>query len=270
MANKYDRILKENLKPLFRFLTKEILGIETLEFETLKDKLQVTLEREADFAMKAITANPKDAYILHGEMQVKNEKYIDKRFLLYYGILHHLYKLPVKQFLIYIGESKNPKIKNTIEHENLSFKFHVVNLQDYDVEKFLTSDQPEEIILAILANFGTNKPEDVVKRILQKIENIIGRGLNLEKYARQLQILSMLRKLQPITNKIIQDMALTFDIREDVVYQQGYSDAEVKKDTATVTNMLLNSSLSIAQIANFSGTTEEFVKKVKKSLAKKN
>ena len=80
----------------------------------------------------------------------------------------------------------------------------------------------------------------------------------------------MLRKLQPITNKIIQDMALTFDIREDVVYQQGYSDAEVKKDTATVTNMLLNSSLTIAQIANFSGTTEEFVRKVKKSLAKKN
>jgi hypothetical protein len=146
----------------------------------------------------------------------------------------------------------------------------VVNLQDYDVEKFLTSNQPEEIILAILANFGTNKPEDVIKRILQKIENIIGRGLNLEKYARQLQILSMLRKLQPITNKIIQDMALTIDIREDVVYQQGVSDTELKKDTATVTNMLLNSSLTIAQIANFSGTTEDFVKKIKRQLVRKN
>ena len=270
MANKYDRILKENLKPLFRFLTREILGIEAVEFETLKDKLQVTLEREADFAMKAIPINPKDAYILHGELQVKNEKDIDKRFLLYYGILYHLYKLPVKQFLIYIGESKKPKINNTIEHKNLSFKFHVVNLQDFDVEKFLTSNQPEEIILAILANFGTNKPEEVVKRILQKIENIIGRGLNLEKYARQLQILSMLRKLQPITNKIIQDMALTFDIREDVVYQQAFSDAEIKKDTTTVTNMLLNSNLTIAQIANFSGTTEDFVKKIKKQLARKD
>ncbi len=197
MANQYDRILKENLKPLFRFLTREILGVEAVEFETLKDKLQVTLEREADFVMKAIPANPENTYILHGELQVKNEKDIDKRFLLYYGILYHLYKLPVKQFLIYIGESKNPKIKNTVEHENLSFKFHVVNLQDFDVEKFLTSNQPEEIILAILANFGTNKPEEIVRKILQKIESIIGRGLNLEKYARQLQILSMLRKLQP-------------------------------------------------------------------------
>ena len=36
----------------------------------------------------------------------------------------------------------------------------------------------------------------------------------------------MLRKLQPQTNKIIRDMALTFDIREDIVYQQGLSDAK--------------------------------------------
>jgi hypothetical protein len=63
-------------------------------------------------------------------------------------------------------------------------------------------------------------------------------------------------------------MALTFDIREDVVYQQGLSDATEKAKMEIVTNMLQNSDLSVAQIANFTNTTEDFVKKIKKSLSK--
>ena len=78
----------------------------------------------------------------------------------------------------------------------------------------------------------------------------------------------MLRKLQPQTNKIIRDMALTIDIREDIYYQQGVSDAAEKMQTEIVTNMLLNSHLNIAQIANFTKTSEEFVEKIKKTLSK--
>ncbi|MEY4904327.1 MAG: hypothetical protein RLZZ292_2142 [Bacteroidota bacterium] len=269
MANKYDKILKENIQPIIPFLIKHILGLEVTQLEEMKDKLQVTMEREADFIQKVKTGNPLTDYIIQIEFQVKNEKDLKKRMLLYYAILYNNHGIPIKQFIVYIGEAKKPGIKNTVKHDDLSYRFTALNLQDFDVELFLTSDKPEEILLAILANFGNNKPEDVIRRILNRIQDIIGKEIKLQKYARQLQILSMLRKLQPQTNKIIQDMALTFDIREDVVYQQGYSDAEVKKDTATVTNMLLNSNLTIAQIANFSGTTEEFVKKIKKNLTKK-
>ena len=78
----------------------------------------------------------------------------------------------------------------------------------------------------------------------------------------------MLRKLQPQTNEIIRDMAFTIDIREDIYYQQGVSDAAEKMQTEIVTNMLLNSHLNIAQIANFTKTSEEFVEKIKKTLSK--
>ena len=79
----------------------------------------------------------------------------------------------------------------------------------------------------------------------------------------------MLRKLQPQTNKIIQDMAFTIDIREDIYYQQGVSDTAEKLQTEIVSNMLSNSDLTVAQIANFTNSTEDFVEKIKKSLPRK-
>ena len=255
MANKYDRILKENIKSIIPFLVKNILGLEAVEFEEMKDKVQVTLEREADFVQKAITPNPEDAYILHCELQTKMEQDMDARLLLYYSLFYYNYKLPIKQFVIFIGDTKKPKFKTKIIHEKLNFEYTVINLKDFDTELFLTSEKPEEILLAILANFGTNKPEDIVRNILTRIQNLIGNGLKLQKYARQLQILSMLRKLQPQTNKIIQDMAFTIDIRDDIYYRQGLSDATEK----AIIKMLTDSDLTIEQIANFLSVTVEAV-----------
>jgi hypothetical protein len=99
----------------------------------------------------------------------------------------------------------------------------------------------------------------------------------------------MLRKLQPVTNKIIQNMALIFDITEDIVYQQGFAEGEEKATLAleerikqeqekmkneqekmkveVVINMLQFGKLTVAQIADLSNTSEAFVKKVKKSLS---
>ena len=74
----------------------------------------------------------------------------------------------------------------------------------------------------------------------------------------------MLRKLQPQTNKIIRDMTFTIDIREDIYYQQGVSDTVEK----TIISMLTQIDLNIAQIANFTSSTEAFVEKIKKTLSK--
>ena len=265
MANKYDRILKENIKPIIPFLIKHILGLDAVTLEEMKDKVQVTLEREADFVQKVISENSKDAYILHCELQTRIEKDMNARMLLYHALFFHNYKLPVKQFVIYIGDTKKPKFNTKIEHENLSFEYKVINLQDFNAELFLTSEKPEEILLAILANFGTNKPEDVVRNILVRIQKLIGSGLKLQKFARQLQILSMLRNLQPQTNKIIQNMALTFDIREDIVYKQGLSDAAEK----TITKMLTESDLTVEQIANFASVEVGYVIKIQTTLLRK-
>ena len=88
MANKYDRVLKENIKSIIPFLVKNILGLEDVAFEEMKDKMQATLEREADFAQKAIPSNPADAYILHCELQTQIEPDMDARLFLYYSLFY--------------------------------------------------------------------------------------------------------------------------------------------------------------------------------------
>ncbi|MDX2302735.1 MAG: hypothetical protein NW226_08035 [Microscillaceae bacterium] len=54
MSNKkehkpYDKILKENIGQFFLALSEKYFGIAIAHTEEIKDKLQTTLEKEADF-----------------------------------------------------------------------------------------------------------------------------------------------------------------------------------------------------------------------------
>lgn len=48
LPNDYDKILRENLDALLPFIAQKLLGLDLSRTETLKDKIQVTLEREGD------------------------------------------------------------------------------------------------------------------------------------------------------------------------------------------------------------------------------
>ena len=56
MAKQYDKIIKENLQELIVPLIRKTLQIEAVAYEVLPDKLEHTLEREADFVQR-ITAS---------------------------------------------------------------------------------------------------------------------------------------------------------------------------------------------------------------------
>ncbi len=45
----YDKIIKENIESVFLQLLERFTGIRIVESEEIKDKLQRTFEREADF-----------------------------------------------------------------------------------------------------------------------------------------------------------------------------------------------------------------------------
>ena len=82
MANHYDRIFKENIEPMIPFIARRLFGVEMItESEDLKDKLQYTLEKEADYLQRIIHPNPTDDYILHVECQVKDDKEMLSRML---------------------------------------------------------------------------------------------------------------------------------------------------------------------------------------------
>ncbi len=71
MANIYDRIFKENFEPIIRFLAGKVFSLKLDRLEEIKDKIQVTIEGEADFLKKVRHDNPKDDYILHNRISSK-------------------------------------------------------------------------------------------------------------------------------------------------------------------------------------------------------
>ena len=108
-----------------------------------------------------------------------------------------------------------------LETGGIIYEYTLVDLRDYDAAAFLNADTPEEVLLAILCNFGKDKPEEVVRKILERIDAIVGRNsIKSGKYARQLEVLSRLRKLQPITKQQINAMSIQIDWTDDVRYDE--------------------------------------------------
>lgn len=117
------------------------------------------------------------------------------RMLDYYGMLERKYKLPVKQFVIFLGSDK-PTMPTELDRERLKFSYPLVSLSTLDYHIFLNSNKPEEIILGVLANFKGENPEYALKQILIRIKETSKGDFSLNRYFNQLRVLAQLRKLE--------------------------------------------------------------------------
>lgn len=156
-GNQYDKIVKENIESIIPALMNSVLGFKVKESIILKEKLQQTKEKEAD-ALRIIMDPDGKKFILHLEFQVDDYAKMLYRMIDYWGLLKSKYDLPVYQYVIFIGEGE-AKMVNLIEENGNRFHFSKINITQYDHKIFLSSDNPEEVILAILSNFGSENPE---------------------------------------------------------------------------------------------------------------
>ena len=76
-------------------------------------------------------------------------------------------------------------------------------------------------MLALLTNFKTERKESILRLVLRKIKAHSKHENDLKKYLEQLLILARIRKLEDITEKIIEDMPITYDIEKDGLYKKG-------------------------------------------------
>jgi hypothetical protein len=270
MANHYDRIFKENIEPMIPFIARKLFGIKEIkQSEDIKDKLQYTLEKEADYLQRIIHPNPEDDYILHVECQVKDDNDMISRMFLYRAIIYHKFKLPVKQFVFYIGSGKS-KMQTFLGQEELTYAFHLRDINQFSYESFIASNVPEEVVLAILSDFDGVSPEIVIQKIITRLQQLTDKKLRLTKYEKQLEILSKLRKLQKQTIQTITQMGWEYELETDIRYLQGIEKGEEKKDTEKniqfVTNLLVNNrfNFDVDSIANLAGVSVEFVENLDK------
>ena len=276
MAQDYDKVWKENIGALIPVLARKLLNIEADQMDEINFDLQKTIERRPDFLRKVIekVEKPDDAYILHIEFQSANDEAMHFRMLEYFALIRRKYRLKVHQYVIYIGDGLS-KMENTLSEEKLEYVFDIISLQSISYKEFVQSEMPEEIILAILANFDNQKPRQVATELLMQLNTIPTETIRKEKCVKQLEILSNLRNLQSIIIELIPKiMALEYDIKKDIRYQQGIEQGieigeqkgEQKKTDKGIENALKQDLLNVEQIAELFEVNVEYVLEIKSKL----
>jgi hypothetical protein len=256
-GNQYDKIVKENIESIIPALMNSVLGFKVKESVVIKEKLQQTKEKEAD-ALRIITDPNGQQFILHLEFQVDDYLKMAYRMADYWILLKCKYQLPVRQFVIYIG-SNQPKMKTILSEDGNYFQFQLINITQFDYHRFLNSDNPEEIILSILSDFGKENTEKALHQIIDRLEETIIDQRTFQKYLRQLRVLSKLRNLELKLDDMIQNMAKYFDEDNDIFV--------IKAKRKIVENLLRESDFALDKIAKMASVTIDFVINIQQKIA---
>ena len=267
-VNQYDKIFRENIEAALPGLIRNLLGIQAVYTEELPDDIQHTKERKPD-VLKKVTDKNGETFVLHIEFQVKDEQEVVFRMAEYFIMLLRRYKLPVQQYVIYIGAG-NPTMTDKIRSASMNFKYQLIALSAVDYHLLLRSNNPEEKMLAILADFGGNDPRRVIEDIVNQVITASSGNFSKLRHIRQLRILAQLRNLAPDNLKIMDSIANYFSDEKDILYRRGelkgIEKGIEKGKKAIVKNLLLKTDFTIAKIAGLTNVTEAFVRKVKKTL----
>ena len=266
-SSQYDKIFKENIEAVISSIMENVLEITAVSMEELPDDIQHTKERKPD-TLKKITDDKGNTFVLQIEFQVKDEDEMVYRMGEYYFMLERKYKLPVKQFVIFLG-ADNPKMPTELERERLKFSYPLVSLSTLDYHIFLNSDKPEEIILGILANFKGENPENALKQILVRVKETTKGDFSLNRYFNQLRVLAQLRNLELNLKNAMDSIAEYIKEERDVLFLRGLDKGQEKEQEKFVRNLLTESDFTIEKIAKIAGVTVDFVKSIHMQLTAK-
>lgn len=221
MGQDYDKIIKQNIEQLILPLARKVLNLpEPAGIVEIPDDLQYTIEHKPDFLKLITDADGNGLYVLQLEFQTRDEPDMLSRMLFYAAQLYGWYKLPVRQYVFYIG-ARPARMRRELEQEDLTFRFHVRNVVDVPYGEFLNTDKPEEVVLAILGNWGSDSTIVAIRRILTALRAMVDSHLTLGRFFRQLEVLSKLRDVQDEVIKQIEAMAIVYDLETDIRYLQG-------------------------------------------------
>ncbi len=190
----YDKIVKENIKKSQNVILQHVCKVNIQQWEELPRDVPRTVERRGDWLKIGIDPITAHKALYHLEFQSGNDEDLALRMLFYWVLYAERYKLPVRQYVIYLGSSKT-MIPSILQQDRVYFEYEVIAINSIDYELFLSSENPESIIWAILADFKKEKNAHVVKKILIALQNKIKNPQRLQRYIYQMELLANLRKL---------------------------------------------------------------------------
>ena len=287
-ANKFDKVIKEEIELVVPMLLKKVVGVEYQSLEKVRDDIQHTKERISD-SLQLATTYSGERVILQNEFQTVDEPRMVNRMLGYCALVVDKFNLPVEQNVFYLSDDK-PKMPTELVQKNLFFRFNLFCLNDYDYKLFLQSEKPGEKIFAVLGKYPKEETENVAKEIIEEVRKSSSTEFESRKHLNQLVILSGLRKLQPIIETIMANVSHFINLEENVLYLRGEEEGIIKgeqlgivkgeqrgeikgeqrglmiKAKESVSNLLRDTDFSAEKIARIINVPVEFVLAVKKEL----
>jgi hypothetical protein len=256
-VSQYDKIVKENIEAVLPSLLVKVMNIDVMDIQEIEDEIQRTKERKPDL-LKIITDKLGNRFVFHLEFQVKNDPDMIYRELEYNGMLRRKYKLPVIQYVIFMGK-KASNMQNVLVDDYLQFRYNLISIIDIDYQLFINSDVPEEVIFSILSSFGNEKPQVIVQEIMTRLSSLVHTDLELAKYLQQLRSLSNLRNFKSIIDTLMESITKYFKEENDFLYIKGRRDEQ----KIFILNMLKQTDFSVAKIAKIASVPLNFAKEVK-------
>ncbi len=141
-------------------IIKKVLKIDIAHSEDLQHKIQVTKQKEVDF-LQRVTDQKENIFILHIEVQTVDEPMMAYRMLEYRAMVVQIHRLPVKQYVLYLGE-KTSGMPVSIDLPDLKYNYSLIVLNGIPYQLFLSSEYPQEKIFAVLGDFGEEDAQKVL------------------------------------------------------------------------------------------------------------
>ena len=281
----YNNVLKEEFDSIFVPFFGYFMGLPLdAKVRPLPEtKVHRTLARDPDFVKLLMGKTGRDVAILHIEMHVKDEKKLLHRCCEFDAMKVREFDLPIHTVIFYVGTKRLRYIKPLLERGGITYKMQVVDVHDMPLEPLLEAAHPAAVLWAILADFGGRKPGEVIRTILERLQNLIKTPDEWAKYSTQLEILSNLRNLQPETLKVLKAMPISdiYDVKKDLRYlegdengfergiEQGIEQGISMKNRETVENLIHGTDFDDEKIANLSNVEVGFVSAIREEIRQK-
>ena len=224
----YDKIFQENLAKLLPHLIKKVLGMDIVHREQLPTRVQHTQERAPDI-LERVQLRDGRKKALHIEVQLKDEQDMNFRLADYCIMLLRIDpNTPIEQYVVYLGNEKPKHITGSFENNNMTFRYNVISFSDIPYEILLESDIPEIIVFAILGDLGKSTAQDVAIAAAQRINALEEGELKKKKLFKQLRIISNIRNLAPLIDKVMENITQYFVPERDPWYNKGFQLGEEK------------------------------------------
>lgn len=286
---KYDKVMRENLGRPSKGLLRRLLSMETTEVIPLPPiTRQTIIERETD-TIVIINAKKRKPFILHLEFQSSNDPRMAKRMAVYDFMLYLKYAMEVVSVVIYTGYRKMNMNSSVCFYGN-KYAYQLIDIREIEPELFLQSENPKEIIFAILAGDNRGGRELIINKIFTKLRQTISSESDLRKSLKELQILSSLRskEIHKAVTKKIKHMPIVVDMRRNILFQEAKKEGEARgkaqgkvqgkaegikiatneRNKAFVLYLLQHTDHTIKQISNLVNVSEKFVTSIKNNLQK--